>query len=229
MDILILAAGRGTRLGLNDIPKCLIEFENTSLIEYQINCLKELDINNIFVVTGYNSDKIKEKLGNNVKYIHNTEFATTNNIKSILEAKDFVKDDFICIYGDLFFHKDILKKCLNSKNKMTLMIETDLREETTKVKIKDDKIILVNKNINFEEADGNFIGMMKCSKDYNEYFFKAIEELVKNNSQAYYTIGIEKMINDGKKIGYDITGGLPWTDIDTNEDLLLAKEIFVKD
>ena len=36
------------------------------------------------------------------------------------------------------------------------------------------------------------------------------------------------MIKDGKKINFDITDGLPWTDIDTNEDLLLAKEIFVK-
>ena len=70
--------------------------------------------------------------------------------------------------------------------------------------------------------------MMKCSKEYSNDFFKTIEKLVVNNSQAYYTIGIEKMIKDGKMINFETTDGLPWTDIDTDEDLLLAKEIFTK-
>ena len=140
-----------------------------------------------------------------------------------------MKSDFICIYGDLFFHKNILKKCVNSKNEMALMIEEDLRDETTKVKIEENKIILVNKNIDFKNADGNFIGMMKCSKYYKEDFFQAIEDLADDNSQAYYTIGIEKMIKDGKRVNFETTDGLPWTDIDTHEDLLFAKELFVRD
>ena len=230
MDALILAAGRGTRLGLNEIPKCLIEFQNTSLIEYQIKCLKEIGVNEIFIVTGYNSEKIKEKLiEQKVNFIHNSEFATTNNIHSIIIAKDFLKDDFICIYGDLFFDKKILKKCANSKNNMTLMIEKNIRDETTRVKIKNDEIIRVNKNIELKEADGNFIGMMKCSKKNNGIFFKSVEDVVKDNSQAYYTIGIEKMIRDGEKVNFDTTDNLPWTDIDTKEDLLLAREVFIRD
>ena len=229
MDAIILAAGQGTRLGLDDLPKCLIQFENTSLIEYQIECLRESGIKNVFVVTGFESEKIRCKLGNQVNYIHNSEFATTNNIHSILKARDFMKSDFICIYGDLFFHKNILKKCVNSKNEMALMIEEDLRDETAKVKIEKNKIILVNKNIDFKNADGNFIGMMKCSKYYKEDFFQAIEDLANTNSQAYYTIGIEKMIKDGKRVNFETTHGLPWIDIDTHEDLLFAKEVFARD
>ena len=139
MDALILAAGKGTRLGLDNLPKCLIQFENLTLIEYQINCLSDLGIKNIFVVTGYNSEKIEDKLGHQVMYIHNKEFSTTNNIKSILLAKKFLKDDFVCMYGDLFFHKNILKKCIDSKNKMTLMVESELRDETTRVKIENSR------------------------------------------------------------------------------------------
>ena len=86
---------------------------------------------------------------------------------------------------------------------MALMIEEDLRDETTKVKIEENKIILVNKNIDFKNADGNFIGMMKCSKYYKEDFFQAIEDLADDNSQAYYTIGIEKMIKDGKRVNFE--------------------------
>ena len=78
----------------------------------------------------------------------------------------------------------------------------------------------------FDNADGNFIGMMKCSKNCKEEFFKSINQLAKVNSQAYYTIAIENMIKNGEKINFDITDGLSWTDIDTNEDLLIAKEMF---
>lgn len=228
MDALILAAGRGTRLGLDETPKCLIRFGEKTLIEYQIQCLRELKINKIFVVTGYNSEKIRSILKNSVDYIHNNEFATTNNIHSIHQAKNIVTNDFICIYGDLFFDKKILKKCIESKGDMTLMIEKNLREETTRVKIKDGKIISVNKNIDFNKADGNFIGMMKCSKNIKQEFFKSINNLVKENSQAYYTIAIEDMIEKGRKINFNETDGLSWTDIDTNEDLILAKEMFLK-
>ena len=226
MDALILAAGRGTRLGLQNTPKCLMEFEGSSLIEYQIKCLKQLGIKQIFVVVGYESEKIKQKLGNNVSYINNENFATTNNIHSIFKAKTHMKNDFICLYGDLFFHINILKKCMNSKKDMTLMIEKELRDETTKVKIQNDKIVQVNKKIEKNVADGNFIGMMKCSKEYLTYFFQSVEFLVNDNSQAYYTIAIEKMINDGIVVNFDITDGFPWTDIDTHEDLLFAKKVF---
>ena len=87
MDALILAAGKGTRLGLNDSPKCLIEFGNSSLIEYQIKCLNELGIKNIHIITGYFPEKIKSKIGDLANYIHNPEFSSTNNICSIYVQK----------------------------------------------------------------------------------------------------------------------------------------------
>ena len=48
--------------------------------------IQELNIKKIFVVTGYNSEKIKEKLKDSVNYIHNDEFATTNNIPSYISV-----------------------------------------------------------------------------------------------------------------------------------------------
>ena len=230
MDAIILAAGKGTRLGLDEIPKCLIEFDNITLIRYQIECLRELGVDEIFIVTRYNSEKIMNHFKNyQVNFIHNPEFDTTNNIQSVLVTKKFLKNEFICMYGDLFFEKNILKKCINSKHDMTLMVETDLRDETTRIKIENNKISHVNKNINFEEADGNFIGMMKCSKNLIDKFFQSIENVVENNLQAYYTIGIEKMIQDGIIINFETTDGLLWTDIDTAEDLIIAKQVFARD
>ena len=227
MDALILAAGQGTRLGLNDSPKCLIEFGTSSLIEYQIKCLNELGIKNIHIITGYFPEKIKSKIGDLANYIHNPEFSSTNNICSILCAKNFMSDDFICIYGDLFFDKKILKNCFSSKKDIVLTVEKNLREETSRVKIKDDKIILVNKNINFNEADGNFIGMAKFSKNIITKLFNSIEKIAKNDSQSYYTSAIEDLIQNGTDVHFVTTENLSWMDIDTPDDLIHAQELFV--
>ena len=227
MDALILAAGKGTRLGLNDSPKCLIEFGTSSLIEYQIKCLNELGIKNIHIITGYFPEKIKSKIGDLANYIHNPEFSSTNNICSILCAKNFMSDDFICIYGDLFFDKKILKNCFSSKKDIVLTVEKNLREETSRVKIKDDKIILVNKNINFNEADGNFIGMAKFSKNITKKLFNSIEKIAKNDSQSYYTSAIEDLIQNGTDVHFVTTENLSWMDIDTPDDLIHAQELFV--
>tara|TARA_Y100000817_G_C16776946_1_gene508757 strand:- start:69 stop:758 length:690 start_codon:yes stop_codon:yes gene_type:complete len=227
MDALILAAGKGTRLGLNDSPKCLIEFGTSSLIEYQIKCLNELGIKNIHIITGYFPEKIKSKIGDLANYIHNPEFSSTNNICSILCAKNFMSDDFICIYGDLFFDKKILENCFSSKKDIVLTVEKNLREETSRVKIKDDKIILVNKNINFNEADGNFIGMAKFSKNIITKLFNSIEKIAKNDSQSYYTSAIEDLIQNGTDVHFVTTENLSWMDIDTPDDLIHAQELFV--
>lgn len=227
MDALILAAGKGTRLGLNDSPKCLIEFGTSSLIEYQIKCLNELGIKNIHIITGYFPEKIKSKIGDLANYIHNPEFSSTNNICSILCAKNFMSDDFICIYGDLFFDKKILENCFSSKKDIVLTVEKNLREETSRVKIKDDKIILVNKNINFNEADGNFIGMAKFSKNIITKLFNSIEKIAKKDSQSYYTSAIEDLIQNGTDVHFVTTENLSWMDIDTPDDLIHAQELFV--
>tara|TARA_Y100000741_G_scaffold242335_1_gene185681 strand:- start:508 stop:1197 length:690 start_codon:yes stop_codon:yes gene_type:complete len=227
MDALILAAGKGTRLGLNDSPKCLIEFGTSSLIEYQIKCLNELGIKNIHIITGYFPEKIKSKIGDLANYIHNPEFSSTNNICSILCAKNFMSDDFICIYGDLFFDKKILENCFSSKKDIVLTVEKNLREETSRVKIKDNKIILVNKNINFNEADGNFIGMAKFSKNITKKLFNSIEKIAKKDSQSYYTSAIEDLIQNGTDVHFVTTENLSWMDIDTPDDLIHAQELFV--
>ena len=125
---LILAAGSGTRMENNTTPKCLLNLGGISIIEYQLECFKELGINNIVMVVGFNSDMIKERVGINVKYVSNLNYKTTNNLYSIWAAESSMNDDFVCVYSDLLFHKDILKNCIDSKSNVCLMVEKKMKE-----------------------------------------------------------------------------------------------------
>tara|TARA_A100001037_G_scaffold162144_2_gene145897 strand:- start:7440 stop:8141 length:702 start_codon:yes stop_codon:yes gene_type:complete len=226
MQGLILAAGKGTRMGNIDVPKCMLEINGRPIIKHQIDSFKKNGIEDIFVVTGYKSEMIHELLKDQVQYIHNSKFEKMNNIYSVWLAIQKLYDDFVCVYGDLVFDEKILKKCLEIENEIGLMVEPNTRNETMKVKIENNQIIAVNKKIEHKIADGNFIGMAKFSKKVTRPLFHEIEELISNGIDGYYTLGIEELIKKNKEVGYQFTNGLSWIDMDEAEEFQAAKKMF---
>ena len=227
MQGLILAAGRGTRIGDIGIPKCLLKINGVSIIEHQINCFKKIGINDILVICGYQSEKIKKLVNQQVRFLYNPKFSETNNIYSMWIANNNLEEDFVCVYGDLMFEPNILKKCSLLKSEIGLMIEKNTRDETMKVRVDEKNILEVNKKIPKNSADGNFIGMAKFSKTGAKKLFHEIDLLVgNNNTDVYYTMAIENLINKGTKISYDITDGLSWMDIDDDADFKQSQDAF---
>jgi L-glutamine-phosphate cytidylyltransferase len=229
MQGVILAAGKGSRMGSIDIPKCLLEINQIPIIKHQINSFKKNGINDILVVTGYKSEMIHDLLNDQVEYVHNSKFNEMNNIYSVWLAIQKLHDDFVCVYGDLIFDEEILKKCLEIKNDIGLMVEPNTRNETMKVLIKEGKIIAVNKKIEHKIASGNFIGMAKFSSKISKILFHEIDKLIKNSVDGYYTLGIEKLIDKNMNIGYQFTNGLLWMDMDEKREFEEAKRIFRKE
>jgi choline kinase len=226
MQGLILAAGKGTRMGNVEVPKCLLKINGVPIIKHQINSFKKNGINDIVVVTGYKSEMIHDLLNDQVQYVHNSKFSEMNNIYSVWLAIQKLQDDFICVYGDLMFDEEILKKCLEIKSEIGLMVETNTRDETMKVKIENEKIVAVNKKINYKIADGNFIGMAKFSKNILKILFNEIDYLITENIDGYYTLGIENLIKKNVEVGYQVTNGLSWMDIDEEREFEESQKIF---
>ena len=101
----ILAAGSATRfipLSLEQ-PKGLYEVRGEKLIERQIQQLKEAGVADITVVLGYKKDMfayLGEKYG--VRLIFNPAYNVKNNIESILVAKDYLKNSYVCVCDSYF-------------------------------------------------------------------------------------------------------------------------------
>ena len=226
MQGVILAAGKGTRMGNIEVPKCLLEINGVPIIKNQINSYKKNGINDIIVVTGYKSEMIHDLLNDQVQYVHNSKFSEMNNIYSVWLAIQKLRDDFICVYGDLMFDEEILKKCLEIKSEIGLMVETNTRDETMKVKIENEKIVAVNKKIDYKIADGNFIGMAKFSKNVLKILFNEIDYLITENIDGYYTLGIENLIKKNVEVGCQVTNGLSWMDIDEEGEFEESQKIF---
>ena len=63
----ILAAGNGTRLNIENCCKPLLKINDIPLIEYSLNNLVKLGINNAYIVAGKHLNLIKDNIGNNYK------------------------------------------------------------------------------------------------------------------------------------------------------------------
>ncbi|WP_270641883.1 sugar phosphate nucleotidyltransferase [Paraclostridium sordellii] len=112
MRAILLAAGMGTRLRPLTLttPKSLVEVNGKPMLERQIEFLREIDIDEIIVVTGYLNEKFKyliEKYG--VKLIHNDKFDIYNNIYTMYLVREYLGDSYV-IDADVYLNSNFLEK-----------------------------------------------------------------------------------------------------------------------
>ena len=92
VQALILAAGRGSRLGesAHEIPKCLIEIGGKRLIEHQIDTLADAGVGPVHLVVGYCAEEIREIVGMRADYVVNRRWEQTNSLYSFQLASEAI-------------------------------------------------------------------------------------------------------------------------------------------
>lgn len=117
---IILAAGRGSRMkGLtNNRPKCLLELNGRTLLDWQIESLRDGGVNEIAIVTGYR----RELLFNRVDHeFYNPLWAITNMVSSLAEASMWLKSGpCIVSYSDIFYDSSAVGSLICSDDSLAL-------------------------------------------------------------------------------------------------------------
>ena len=128
MILVILAAGRGKRLGekTKNSPKCLIDINGKSLINYNIKFIEKF--NKVIIVTGYKDHLIKKNFKNNksIIFIKNKKYLKTNMVYSLFCAYKYLKkfkEDIVISYSDIVFDKSIFKTVQPSGNFLVVYSE----------------------------------------------------------------------------------------------------------
>ena len=248
MKAIILAAGEGSRMGTitKNTPKPLVDVNGTSILERQLILLKQNSVQDIVVITGPNYEKFDF---DNITYLHDKTSHDHDQLGSLMCAKDQMNDDVVIIFGDIIFNELILQQILNSKSDITMSVDmnwkksyqnrTDnLFEDADKVLIKNEKAIQIfkkSKNKNDEYIIGEFIGLIKFSKDAIKKLITEYEKLEFSHNGKFHdaeSLQKAKLIDIlqellEKKIEINtISVSGKWCEIDTVEDLAIAKRLF---
>jgi bifunctional N-acetylglucosamine-1-phosphate-uridyltransferase/glucosamine-1-phosphate-acetyltransferase GlmU-like protein len=115
--VVILAAGKGTRLECTDIPKVMCPIGGKPIVSYIVDTLKRMgfDSHQIMMVVGYEKQKVKECFGDSVLYADQDEQLGTAHATSIgLEAFNIQNSKFeilLVIGGDdsAFYSDDTIQ------------------------------------------------------------------------------------------------------------------------
>ncbi len=249
MKAIIIAAGPGSRLNplTNDKPKCMLELKGKTLLQHQIDALRGAGIDRIALIKGYKKEMINCP---DLVYYVNDNYQNNNILHSLFYAEEEMNDEFIAAYSDIFYTKDIVKRLLDSKEDISIVVDIDWRgyyEDRTDHPIEeaenvifdaDNNLVKIGKIMPDKQAvHGEFIGMMKCSKKgaliFRKYFHR-LKQIYSGKpfqrasvfEKAYLTDIFQDMADYGVRINCVIIEK-GWAEIDTVQDYERLTDISV--
>jgi choline kinase len=235
MKAVILAAGQGTRIRSvhGERPKCLIEVDNSTILDHQLEALSKAGVNEVAIVVGYEKEQImnhviKRQLnqGQRIHFIENPAFAITNNIYSLWLALEWLRGDgFVVLNADVILDADILGAAVRANAPISMIVDPLWRDETMKVIIHGNRVMQMSKKISREHFSGTYIGITIFSRAIQARFFDRISTMISaGRVNEFFNVAVQELVDEGVHVGYTSTDGLAWAEIDDPTDLSFAQQ-----
>lgn len=231
MKAIILAAGRGRRLGdsVTEHPKCLLEIGGRTLLERMLDALDSAGVQDQVVVIGHLGEQIRAALAGRpgVRTIFNPNYEK-GAILSLWSARAEFDDDLLVMDADVLFPTAMLQRMVESPHKNCFLMDADAEDngEAQMLMARDGRVFDIARGVRAEcDAFGESVGFLKLERAAVEtlrgLLGKALEagEDGVEHEEAYPALMRECVI------GYEVTGDLPWLEIDFPEDVVAARAL----
>ncbi len=226
MQAIIMAAGKGSRLGelSKGKPKSFAEIKGKKLIEYNLALLKKYHIDEIVIVTGYQCEAFEEltEKEEKISLIYNPFYEMVNVLGSFYMGMEALHDDFIYLHADTLCEPAIFEKLVEMDGDIILPVEYKrCDDEAMKVRSENGKIVQITKQMDAEQAEGEFIGMAAFRKEVIPALKEKTKQLMKEKAfTEYFESTIQRIIDDKEdfRIKAVPTDGAFWAEIDFPED-----------
>ena len=248
MKAIIIAAGEGSRMGklTQNIPKPLVNVNGKSIIERQLSILKQNGILDIIIVTGPHHEKFNFK---NVVYVNDLDYKKHDTLGSLMTARDYMNDEIITTYADQIFDEKIMESINNFSGDIGIAVDLDWeknyvnrdqhpKSEAENVLINGNEILELRKNISEckeNEKIGECLGLMKFSRKASKVFLDKYSELETSHKGKFHNAPslekalisdmLQELIVSGIRISPIYVSG-KWCEIDTPQDLQIARKLF---
>ena len=238
MKAIIVAAGRGSRMRhlTRDRPKTTLRIGGRSLIDRQLDTFRAQGVDDITIVTGYRAEMLELP---GIQTRHNHEWAGNNILHSLMYAQDVLDDDVIVSYSDIVYEPSVVERLLAAEGDFLAVCDAAWRDayvgrrdhpldQAEKVVIENDRICRIGKHLGADEADGEFIGLLRLSRAAAGLVRSTFAELAGSHAGepfqaaqrfevAYLTDMLQELIDRGHEVRPVIIEG-GWREIDTIED-----------
>jgi len=228
VKILILAAGRGSRMGSHteDKPKCLTVVRGRTLLESALEaCYAVVDKSDVVIIGGYKYEMLE---GLHSQILVNNDWASTNIMGSLMLADgQLTSEDCIVMYSDILFDpKDLMS--ISSGLKPAVLSVSNWREvwgerfsdptsdlESFETSLDGTRLTGIGKKVdNLDSIHGQFGGIFSMTPEV----WGNLKGELENLSDSDATSALSVLVEIGIDIGVVKTRG-DWAEFDTISDI----------
>jgi choline kinase len=233
MIAIILAAGRGSRLGTltRHYPKATIEVAGEPLVRRSVRFARRIGVQEVIIIGGYQCNQLRRILGDQrLTILENRDFVK-GNFYSLARATEYLASDFVIMNIDHLYPSHIARMIRETPEGIWAVSDFDrpLYADDMKIRVEgeiyhDAHIVAISKDL--AEFDGGYCGITivkgKSLEDYKLAFKNVMSH---GRDQAVVEDIQAELIQLGKAPRVLDTSGIRWLEIDTQEDLANAERI----
>lgn len=242
MKAIILAAGRGSRMGegTSQSPKCMVQLAGKSLLARALESLSLAGFagETIGIVTGYRQDKIDVP---GARRFHNPEWEQTNMVHSLTKAEEWLSA-YPCIisYSDIAYDSAIIAKLINSTEDIAITYTSNFWEIWSKRfdnPLEDLETFRVNEGFlteignrpdSREQIEGQFMGLIYVSPKGWEKIKDAMKQNMPKPIEEMDMTGLlQHLINLGVSVQAIETHEL-WLECDNMNDVAVYEREYAE-
>tara|TARA_B100000900_G_scaffold414763_1_gene442391 strand:+ start:18822 stop:19553 length:732 start_codon:yes stop_codon:yes gene_type:complete len=238
MKVVVLTAGRGSRLNLN-LPKSIVKVDDRCMLDIQLSQLYLAGIkpDDITIVTGFKKNLFSKY---NFKQVNNKFYKNTGQVFSISCASHLAREkEVIVIYGDILFEKELILELnnftydfvvpsySNFKNLWIKRGDSDFKDLET-FKTNNGKLLEIGNEVdNIELVNGQFMGILY----FNNFYFSNFLEWY-SRYKKHYGLKASNVLQTTTFLNYLINNDVDifstnykgyFMELDSNEDLKLIQ------
>jgi L-glutamine-phosphate cytidylyltransferase len=174
MRALILAAGRGSRMGaLGDVrPKCLVELDGRPLLDRQLAALRAGGARDIGIVRGYRKDMLNDPA---LTCFDNERWSQTNMVMSLACAAEWLRAEPVIVsYADIFYRGELIRGLASAPGALVISYDRRWRElwtrrfadplsdaETFRIDASGRLLEIGGKTADIDDIQGQYMGLLK--------------------------------------------------------------------
>lgn len=230
--VVILAAGKGTRIKSKNINKVVLPLAGKPMISYVVTKLLNMKLPDIFVVVGFAKKSVMQALGNHVTYvIQKRRLGTASAVSSAMnKIKKF--ETALILNGDdsAFYPQDVIKNLLKShrKNSPVITILTVIKENPFglgRIIREKEKTVAIIEEKNASPIQKKIKEVNTACYVFSVKFLRNYLPLVKKNplkKEYYLTDLVEIAVRNNLPIETYTAPEKIFIGVNTKEELLLA-------
>jgi choline kinase len=225
-------------------PKCFADIAGKRILDWTLDAFRQNGLDRFVFIGGYLKDVVRSAYPA-FTMVENPDWADSNILHSLVCARDYLNQGFYATYTDTLFRGDAVSLLKRSRHDITLVMDTRWRDryrfrsqhpeaDGEKMVVSGDVVTRLSREIDPQDASGEFTGVLKMSprgaSQFLDFFGELSGSLGRDGAiadgrpfrMAYLIHQLELMIQAGIEIHCVAVPG-EYHEVDTLQDYDLAR------